>query len=163
MYKKFALLMPLVALLLGACHNDNDTPGPTICPTDNVWSYTGQLDVTPLEGSPFTAFAESDIVFTLAPADEKTHTLMIPKIKFVEQMPVYISFDVRGIELIDDEKGGFAFSIDETIPYRNGAPYDPDGKGTYTIRNLRGSSPDGATLSVSFDCYTMHVDYRGNR
>ena len=114
MYKKFALLLPLVALLLGACHNDNDTPGPTICPTDNVWSYTGQLDVTPLEGSPFTAFAESDIVFTLAPADEKTYTLMIPK-------------------------------------------------GTYTIRNLRGSSPDGATLSVSFDCYTMHVDYRGNR
>ena len=157
-------MLACATLALGACHTDNDDiSGPTVCPPADAWSYSGQLDVTPTEGSPFSAFSEEAIVFELKRDGDDRYILKIPRIKFVEQMPVYIAFEVRDIELVDDEAGGFTFAIDETTPYRNGAPYDPNGKGTYTIRDLRGRSIDGSVLETSFDCYTMHVEYRGKR
>lgn len=162
MLKKL-ILLAIPALVLCSCHDDNNEDGPS-GPVDPAagTAYEGTLDVTPLSDSSFEGLKESDVVFTWRPAGDGSYLLDIPKIKFVTQMPVYISFEVRGIRP-EFEGGGFTFALDETVPYRNGAPYDPDGKGTYTIHNLRGESTDGTALHVRFECYTMQVDYRGTK
>lgn len=162
MLKKFALPV-FAALLLGAGCNDDDNSSSAPSGDNAPLRYSGRLEVTPQEGSPFTAFSEEGIVFELKQDEEGRYLLWMPKIKFVAQMPVYVSFEVRGIDPTFDGQGGFRFSLDETVPYRNGAPYDPDGTGTYTIRSLKGSSADGTTLATSFDCHSMHVAYSGSR
>jgi len=162
MLKKI-MLTALAAISLAACNDDGGCDAPTVCPTDGTKVYSGTLEVTPQEGSPFTAFSEEEIIFELKQDEQERYLLWMPKIKFVKEMPVYVSFEVRGIDPAFDGQGGFRFSLDETTPYRNGAPYDPDGTGTYTIRSLEGSSADGTILDISFDCHSMHVVYRGSR
>lgn len=155
-------MLALAALLFAGCSDDDNAPAAPA--GDNApLLYSGRLEVTPQEGSPFKAFSEEEIVFELKQDDQGRHLLWMPKIKFVAEMPVYVSFEVRGIEPAFDEQGGYRFSLDETTPYRNGAPYDPDGTGAFTIRSLEGSSADGTTLDVAFDCHSMHVVYRGSR
>ena len=147
------------ALLASACGKDDDNGTKT---PSNDGSFVGTLDVAPMEGSHFTAFSEKDITFEMKEQNGGMYTLFMPKIKFVEQMPVYISFEVRSLKPVFDGEG-YTFSVAETLPYRNGAVYVPDGDGKYTIRNMQGENVNGTTLQVTFECYGMTVDYTGTK
>lgn len=157
----------LLATALVACGSDDETPAPVPGDQTAEWSFRGDVAVTPLEGSRFNAFDDPDIVFDLVPAIDGSYTLTMNKIKFVEQMPKRIVFDVKGLQLVQQQDGTSLFSAAETLPYWNGEPYDPAGDGTYTIHSLEGMvsfAHDGTplTLEVGFDCYSMHVAYTGN-
>lgn len=152
----FTLLLPLFALT--ACGDDDPAPAPEAADKS---VFTGTLDVSPREGSPFGAFSAEEIEFDIRTEADGSRTLVMPKIKFVEQMPVWISFEVRDLhpEATDE---GFGFFIDRTLPYWNGAPYDPDGDGKYEISDLTGEYRIGEkSLHVSFICYSMQVEYLG--
>lgn len=159
MKKLFALM--LAGLSLTACSDDNDEPAPAPAAADRT-IFIGTLDVTPQEGSPFKAFSAEGIEFGLRPQADGRMTLVIPKIKFVEQMPVWIAFEVPDLTPVAGTGGSFSFAVASTLPYWNGAPFDPDKDGRYEITNLDGRcDAAGRTLRVTFDCYTMQVDYRG--
>jgi hypothetical protein len=107
----------------------------------------------------FRVFRESDTQISI----------MIPKIKFVKEMPVYVAFELRDLhDTAPADPEQFLFAVEECLPYWNGAPYDPDlnqdGKpdGIYRITDLRGScTSESGLLEVEFDCYSMHVTYSG--
>lgn len=148
----------LFALIGGlcACSDDNENPQPPQQPEEE-YAFVGALEVTPEEGSRFEAFGEQDIAMELQGADDGTLTLMMPEIKFVPQMP-WLSIEVRGLVKMSSEDG-FSFSVEHTIPYFMGAPYE-----SYPITNLQGSySASQQSLLVEFDCNTMHVTYNGRR
>lgn len=123
---------------------------------------------TPGRPGGYGAYYESDVPFQLLPTDSNHQTaiLYMPRIKFSEMMPVYISFAIRN--LVDETPLNpltFIFSIDETMPEWNNAPYDPNGDGSYKITNLEGryskENMEEVTLHVEFDCKGMHVTYHG--
>lgn len=166
MKKLFALL--LFSALAVSCGSDSDDGQQNICPGDKArFSFTGDVTVTPSEGSPFAGFTDPQIVFDLTgPGDPGKFTLTMNRIKFVEQMPMRVTFDIRELTLAAQDDGSAVFSVAETLPYFNGEPYDPQGDGTYRVRNLSGRIVYGTqgtplSLRVAFDCYTMHVQYSG--
>ncbi len=152
----------LAAVALCSCSSDDDTmPTSTTTPADGRSVFIGEMNVTPQEGSPFNAFKATDIEFDIE-AKNGSWTLFMPKIKFVEQMPVWIAFEVRDLQPVQTD-GSINFSLDSTLPYWNGAPYDPQGDGKYEITELEGRCyPDGQ-LHVTFYCYSMQVDFSGQR
>lgn len=167
MKKLFTLL--LAGLCLGAC-NDGDDPivEPVIEPVGYA-GFRGELTVTPNPGSPFQPFTEQEVEFRVFRESDTQLSILIPKIKFVKEMPVYVAFELRDLHDADpSDPAQFRFAVEECLPYWNGAPYDPDldqdgqPDGTYRITNLRGScTPATGRLEVEFDCYSMHVSYSG--
>lgn len=159
MKKLFALM--LAGLCLTACNDDNEEQTPV---TADRSIFVGTLEVTPQEGSRFEAFSAEQIEFDIVPQKDGRWTLVIPKIKFVQQMPVWIAFEVTDLNPVAGADGSTGFSVASTLPQWNGAPFDPDGDGRYEITNLEGRcDASGRNLHVTFDCYTMQVDYRGVR
>ncbi len=155
---KNILTILLAALMLTACSSDDDpTPAPV---SDDKSVFIGTLNVSPQAGSPFDAFTASDIEFDIREEKDGRWTLVMPKIKFVEQMPVWIAFEVRDLQP-EPADGEIRFALDRTLPYWNGAPYDPEGDGKYEITELAGSCDPDGQLHVTFHCYSMLVDYRG--
>lgn len=155
--KKLLSLFMLLAIFTG-CSDDKENNIPT--PEAEAAIFLGELTVTPQQGSPFGEFSESEIEFDLK-FEGSTLTLVMPKIKFVEQMPRWIAFEVKELNFVKGDTE-LSFGIEETLPYWNGAPYDPEGDGTYKITNLQGSyNYSTQKLTVDFDCYTMHVNYIG--
>lgn len=151
--KKFLLLFALTAALC-ACGDDNENPQPT--PSADNFTFVGSLEVTPEAESRFEAFSEQNIEMSLQTAADGTLTLVMPEIKFVPQMP-WLAIEVRSLQK-QIEGNDLYFSVEQTIPYFMGAPYD-----NYPITNLEGRyTASTATLQVEFDCNTMHVKYMGN-
>lgn len=166
--KKIFLLM-LASLCLSACGDENETPpAPVIEPADYA-GFRGQLTVAPNPGSPFQPFTEQEVEFRVFRESDTQISIMIPKIKFVKEMPVYVAFELRDLhDTTPADPEQFLFAVEECLPYWNGAPYDPDlnqdGKpdGIYRITDLRGScTSESGLLEVEFDCYSMHVTYSG--
>ncbi len=154
--KKLLSLFALLAIFAGCSDNDEPTKNDDLKPT-----FIGKLEVTPQPGSPFGEFSEQDIEFNYEVNAEKL-TLVMPKIKFVAEMPRWIAFEVRELNYQRGDSQ-LTFSIDETIPYWNGAPYDPNNDGKYKITNLVGRHDiSSGKLYVEFDCYSMHVNYVGD-
>lgn len=166
--KKLTALVLLAFLGVSCGSDDNETPGgqPPRPATEEVDSFTGDVEVTPLEASRFNAFEDPGIVFEMKRTPEMAageFILTMNRIKFVEQMPKRVTFEVKGLTLDDAGR----FGAVRTVPYWNGEPYDPAGDGTYTIHDLTGTveyAADGTPLhlTVAFDCYTMHVAYSGD-
>ena len=158
--KKFLLLL-LSGLALAACSDSDDTPAPGPETSDRS-RFTGTMHVEPQSGSPFSAFSAEDIVFNVFYQANGDLTLDIPKIKFVEQMPYWIAFEVRDLARNINCSTLIEFYTERTLPYWNGAPFDPEGDGKYEITDLKGSyDPETQQLHVTFNCYTMRVDYLG--
>lgn len=158
--KKLLTLLLLACSVMACSDDDNTTPPPAEGPA----TFVGTLSVSPNEGSPFNSFSAEEIEFQLEECEDDCVNLLMPKIKFVEQMPTWISFEVRQIARVEtDDTAAYHFYLAETLPYWNGEPYDPKGDGTYAIYNLEGSySYDERKLHVEFDCYSMHVSYQGD-
>lgn len=158
--KKFLTLL-LSGLALAACSDSGDTPAPTPEVSDRSL-FRGTMNVEPRSGSSFSAFSAEDIVFGVLCQTDGNLTLDIPKIKFVEQMPVWIAFEVRDLTRNMNTSTLIEFGTERTLPYWNGAPFDPEGDGKYEITDLKGSyDPETKQLHVTFNCYTMRVDYLG--
>lgn len=169
----------ILALSLGfvACDDDNDTIWAPV--EDKPCVFVGELDVQPTETSPFEAFGEEDVIFSISeaeaaeeqdPSDADYINLFMPDIRFVSQMPVYIALEIRDIKedsSLSDAQN-FGFSLSKTTPYWNGEPYNPDmdgdgvGDNRYEITDLKGTyNYTTKRLSVEFYCYSMHVKYSG--
>lgn len=144
MKKLFMTVMAAAALLCTAC-DDKEEKFEEI--------YTSTTEVTPLPGSRFEAFTDHEATFRLVDADDGTKTLAMEKVKFVAEMP-RISIEVRDIELSADGR----YTAESVIPYYNGEQMP-----RYEITGLSIESGSGASagLKVSFDCFTMHVEYTG--
>ncbi|MEG1622432.1 MAG: hypothetical protein RR330_03555 [Alistipes sp.] len=155
------LFLLFFATLTVAC--SKDTPDDQGGSDLSLLHFMGNVSVTPLPESHFNAFEDPNIGFDLRTEKNGTATLIMNKIKFVEQMPKRVTFEVRNLSLGTTADGQQHFEATTTVPYWNGVPYDPTGDGTYTIHRLLGTiSKDKTKLSLSFDCYTMHVSYIGN-
>ena len=105
---------------------------------------------TPLEGSRFETFTDTEMRFDLIAESDGTYTLAMNQVKFVEVMPVRVDITVDGIVL---DNGRYAVS--SVIPKYNGSPYEQ-----YEMYNLVVVA-ENKVLRVSFDCFTMHVEYTG--
>uniref|UniRef100_UPI0040568470 hypothetical protein n=1 Tax=Alistipes sp. TaxID=1872444 RepID=UPI0040568470 len=139
----------------------DDEPVQQITPNTQYAVFVGDLENTPNPGSHFSAYSEEEVEFDLEPAGDKVN-LMMPKIRFVEQMPVWIPMEIRSIE-VEKGEGVMRFSLAEATPYYHGLPYNPDGKNTYQITNLEGEyNYSTRQLRIEFDCMTMHVHFAGN-
>ncbi|MDE5637927.1 MAG: hypothetical protein K2I43_07955 [Alistipes sp.] len=144
MKKLFVTILAAAALLCTACGDKQEV-------FEEIHAST--TEVTPLPGSRFDAFTDHDAAFRLIDADDGTKTLAMERVKFVAEMP-RISIEVRGIVLSDDGR----YTAESVIPYYNGEQMP-----RYEITGLAvelGSGPFAA-LKVSFDCFTMHVEYTG--
>lgn len=155
---KQILILCSALLLFVACSDNEQTPQPE--PTKEYAAFVGELENTPLEGSHFTPYSESDVEFDLVPAGEKMN-LMMPRIRFVEQMPVWIPMEIRAIE-VERQADALILTLEETTPYFHGLPYDPDGKNSYQITQLEGRYDlKSHQLSLRFNCMTMLVHFEG--
>lgn len=165
-------LLSLLALLLVVTACDHSTEEPTPNGGNSEESlFVGDLVVTPNEGSRFEPFSAEDIEFILvedaaaeAGSEHDFVNLKMPQIKFVKEMPVWISLELPGLEELDDidQAYDFEFGTEEMLPYYMGLPYDPSGDGRYTITHLKGCYLfEEKQLHVEFDCYSMHVSYTG--
>lgn len=168
--KRF-LIFAISLFTVAGCNNPTDDPTPDNSATEGS-SFIGKLEVTPNEGSRFEAFSADDIEFILtedtaaeAGSEHDFVNLKMPQIKFVKEMPVWISLELPGLEEMDDidQAYDFEFGAEEMLPYFMGLPYDPAGDGRYTITRLTGCYLfQEKQLRVEFDCYTMHVTYTGS-
>lgn len=153
------MMMAVALFALAACSDDD--PAQQIEQNTQYAVFVGDLENTPNAESRFERYSESEVEFDLEPAGDKVN-LMMPKIRFVEQMPVWIPMEIRSIE-VEEVEGAMLFSLAEATPYYHGLPYNPDGNNTYQITNLEGRY-DYTTrrLRIEFDCFTMHVHFEGN-
>lgn len=147
----------LFALLGGfvACSDDDKNETPTTPPTEELL-FSGSLEVTPNEGSPYAPFTEEEITMELQLADDGTFNLLMPEIKFVAQMP-WLSIEIRGLQ--DTAEGdSIRFALEQTIPYFMGAPYE-----SMPISNLSGAyDAVSKSFTLDFECNTMYVHYVGH-
>lgn len=163
------ILVLLAASFLAACGDSSETIVEPVTEPVSYSGFRGPLAVTPNPGSPFQPFSEQEVEFRVFRESESEISILIPRIKFVQEMPVYIPFELRDLHDTDpDDRTRFRFAVSECLPYWNGAPYDPDldqdgePDGTYRITDLQGTC-SADRLEVEFDCYSMHVVYSGVR
>lgn len=148
--KKFLTMFVALSAIftLSACSDDENNGG-----KPEQESYL--LTATPLEGSQFAAFEDSEARFSLTEDADAIGELILlmEQVKFVEQMP-RITIDAPGITL--DQNG--EFSATALVPRFNGTEM-----AQYTLANfaLKADYNKGI-LKVSFDCFTMHVEYEGS-
>ena len=94
--KRLFVLM-LAGLCLSACGDENETPpAPVVEPADYA-GFRGQLAVAPNPGSPFQPFMEQEVEFRVFRESDTQISILIPKIKFVKEMPVYVAFELRDL------------------------------------------------------------------
>ena len=155
--KQFLILCSTLLLLVGCSDNEN-SPQPE---KDRSYAaFIGEMENTPCEGSLFSPYSESEVEFGLKPEGEGM-TLIMPRIRFVEQMPVWIPMEIRSIE-VERRADALLLSLEETTPYFHGLPYDPDGTNRYQITNLEGRYDlQSRQLNLSFNCMTMLVHFEG--
>jgi len=108
------------------------------------------MTATPLPGSEFEAFVDHDARFHLSDAGDGTQTLRMERVKFVSEMP-RLTIEVRGITLDDG-----SFAADAATPYYNGAEMP-----RFQLSDFGISVSPLGQMTVTFDCYTMHVVYTG--
>ena len=138
------MLMTAAAMLFAtACDNKNEE---AVLPPAEEYLLTS----TPLEGSRFEAFTDTEMRFGLTAASDGVCTLAMNRVKFVEIMPVRVDITVEGIVL---DNGRYAAS--SVIPKSNGVEF-----AQYEMTDLIVEVANGV-LHVSFDCMTMHVEYTG--
>lgn len=144
MKRLFLILLAAAACLCTACDDKEEK-------FEELYSST--TEVTPLPGSRFEAFTDHDATFRLVDGGDGTKTLSMERVKFVAEMP-RISIEVRGIELSAEGR----YTAESAVPYYNGEQmprYEITG---LTVELDNSSFPN---LRVSFDCFTMHVEYTG--
>ncbi len=110
------------------------------------------MEATPLDGSQFAAFQDSEARFSLVEEDNGELMLLMEQVKFVEQMP-RITIDAPGVILNADGE----FAAETLIPRFNG-----ESMPRYSMTNvvIKCDESNG-TLKVEFDCFTMHIKYEG--
>ena len=109
------------------------------------------LTSTPLEGSQFEAFSDTEMRFVLVPG-YGVSTLQMNRVKFAERMP-RLDIEVPGIALDDDGR----FSAESIIPAYVGQPMPQYVMTDFVIvvDNVKNK------MTVEFDCMMMHVKYTG--
>lgn len=140
----FAVLAAAFAAVLPSCDKKGGGDG------DREFYY---LVSTPLEGSQYEGFTDSDMRFELVREAGGTYTLEMNRVHFVEAMP-RLDITVPGIALGTDYK----FSIGSIIPAYNGQPMPQYVMTGFELTVDRGED----MLEVKFDCFKMHVEYVGN-
>ena len=142
--KKFFMMMAAAACLFAACEKEN--------PADDEQQAVGYtLTSTPLEGSQFDGFTDTEMRFELV-IGFGVSTLQMNKVKFAERMP-RLDIEVPGIALDDDGH----FSAAAIVPTYNGAEMP-----AYTMTDfVMDVDNRGRRMTVAFDCFTMHVEYSG--
>ena len=138
--KKLFMIMAAAACLLAACEKEENGV------TEPYAVY--QLDSTPLEGSRFEEYHDTQMRFVIDGS-----TLQMNKVQFAAEMPVRIDIEVPGVTL--DENG--CFEAASVIPSYLGQPMPQ-----YAMTNFKLTADSKRNvLTVVFDCMTMHVEYRG--
>ena len=129
------------ALFAAACEKEFDGDD------DNNRQEAYLLTSTPLEGSQFEAFTDTEMRFE--PAEG---VLKMNGVKFAERMP-RLDIEVPGVT--PDNNGGFA--AERIIPTFNGQPM-----AQYVMTDFKLTADTARNrLNVEFDCFTMHVEYTG--
>ena len=186
-FPRFFGELTVTPIVPGTPGNPDDTEGGDQSEGDDETGGTEEEAVTPAEADtdadtetgeeegenpggsqgPFGAFHESDVIMQMLPMNPNYSTidLFIPKIKFVEQMPVYVSFILKDLQNESNNPLRFEASKESTFPYWNGEEYKPDGSDAYLITNLHltysKEDAEEIYLKVEFDCRGMHVNYYG--
>ena len=140
------MMAAAACIFAAACEKEEEST------TDEGVQTVGyMLTSTPLEGSQFDEFTDTEMRFVLVHGYD-TSTLQMNKVKFAERMP-RLDIEVPGIALDDDGR----FSAAAIVPTYNGAEMP-----VYTMTNFSLScQPDKKLMEVQFDCFTMHVEYTG--
>ena len=136
------LLLAAVCLFATACEKEEQ-------PAEEYY----YLVSTPMPDSRFAEFSDTEMRFKLVSNGANAYTLEMNKVKFVEVMPLRVDITVDGIVL----DGAGQYTADSVIPKYNGEDYPQ-----YEMSNLNlVADRQNGMLSVSFDCFTMHVTYTG--
>ena len=138
MKKLFMLMAAVATLFAAACEKElGDEP--------EAPEYL--LTSTPLEGSQFEAFTDTEMRFELDGS-----VLKMNKVKFAERMP---RLDIEVPDITLGQNGVFAAA--SIVPTYVGNPM-----AQYVMTNFKLTADTARnTLHVEFDCFTMHVEYTG--
>ena len=143
MMKKILMLVAAAACIFATACEKEEQP---------VEEYY-YLVSTPMPGSRFAEFSDTEMRFRLVGSGANVYTLEMNKVKFVDMMPLRVDITVDGIVL----DGAGRYAADSVIPKYNGEDYPQ-----YELSNLTlAVDRQNNLLSVSFDCFTMHVKYTG--
>lgn len=142
--KKFFMMMAAAASLFAAACDKEENSGEE----PNLGFH---LTSTPLEGSQFDEFTDTEMRFVLV-LGFGVSTLQMNRVKFAERMP-RLDIEVPGIALDDDGH----FSAAAIVPTYNGAEMP-----AYTMTDfVLEVDSRGRRMTVAFDCMMMHVEYSG--
>ena len=138
------MMMAAAACLFAAACDKEENSGEE----PNLGFY---LTSTPLEGSQFEAFSDTEMCFVLV-LGYGTNTLQMNGVKFAERMP-RLDIEVPGVT--PDENG--VFRAESIIPTFNGQPMAQYVMTDFVliVDNVKNK------MTVEFDCMTMHVEYVG--
>lgn len=140
MRKIFIFIATALCIFASACEKTNDGG-------DEPVGF--QLVSTPLEGSQFDAFTDTEMRFELV---QSSGVLKMNKVKFAERMP-RLDIEVPGVTIGSDGN----FSIASIIP-----TYLEQPMAQYVMTDFKLSfDQSGNRLYVEFNCFTMHVEYVG--
>lgn len=141
------MMAAAACIFAAACEKETEDEGKDPNPGDNQQEVEYLLVATPLEGSQFAEFTDTEMRFVLADS-----VLMMNRTQFAERMP-RLDIEVPGV--VPDESGVFA--ADSIIPILHGQPM---AQYVMTDFKLAADKADNR-LGVEFDCMTMHVVYSG--
>lgn len=105
------------------------------------------LTAIPLEGSEFGAFTDGEMRFVL-----EEGVLKMNKVKFAERMP-RLDIEVPGVT----PDGNGEFRAESIVPTFNGQPMAQYVMTDFVLKMHN----ENRTMTVEFDCMTMHVTYTG--
>lgn len=146
MKKIFIMMAAAASLFAAACdktENDDKNPG------DEQQKVEYTLTATPLEGSAYGEFTDTEMRFVL-----EDGVLKMNKVKFAERMP-RLDIEVPGIPVGDDG----TFTAESIIPTYAGVKMPQ-----YEMTNFELTlNARRHTMTVTFDCMNMHVEYVGWR
>lgn len=151
--KKFFMMMAAAACMFAAACDKEDGADNNQKPGGDEQQEEPEylLTSTPLEGSKFEAFTDTEMRFVYAPG-YGTAVLKMNRVKFAEKMPP-LDIEVPGVPVGDDGR----FAADAIVPTFVGEPMP-----AYTMTGfVLTLDQEKNIMTVEFDCFTMHVEYRG--
>lgn len=145
MKKIFMMMAAAACIFSAACEKESGIEESQDGDATETTDYL--LTSTPLEGSQFEAFTDTEMRFVLDGG-----VLKMNKVKFAERMP-RLDIEVPGVT--PDKNGVFA--AESIIPTYVGQPM-----AQYVMTGFKMSFlPAKNRMEVEFDCMTMHVTYTG--
>ncbi len=177
--KKLLLTLLCAPLLMTGCLNGQDYEPPTMPEfTFSQLRFKGKMTSTPLPGSEFAKFEQTDVLFSILPPvdpeKDQRVTLSLENVRFVEQMPVSIACTYPNLILTawPYDKHLTAEPVDKNnpmYPYYMGLPIDinqdgtpdPEYKTTNLLVDIVFVNDKITKAGVKFHCNTMEVLIEG--